>query len=389
MAHEVVMPRLGWNMEQGAVTRWLKQTSDWVDAGEILLEVESDKAVQEVEALESGFLRIPPDSPSPGQFVPVGTRLAYLLKEGEELPSQTKAGLVKKQADPEKDKEVTVEGSPMRIRPTISPRAARLAKALGVDWQLLKGSGRTGRIVERDIRLAAPPPTAPVSASSTSTIRRLTAEKMAASARTTAPVTLTTEVDATELVNLRKQCQQDDVAFNPSFTTLLARLVAHALTEYSYMNGRFEGETIVQPGSVNLAIAVDTERGLFAPVIQEAQAKSLHQIDEELTSLIDKARTGQLAPEQLQGGTFTLTNLGMYDIDAFTPIINLPECAVLGLGRITPKQVVIDAEQGSVAIRQMMVLSLTFDHRLVDGAPAARFLQRIKRLVEQPYLWLE
>jgi pyruvate dehydrogenase E2 component (dihydrolipoamide acetyltransferase) len=145
---------------------------------------------------------------------------------------------------------------------------------------------------------------------------------------------------------------------------------------------------IIQSGAVHIGLAVDTDRGLLVPVIREVQTKGLRQIAGETAAMTERARAGRLTPAELRGSTFTVTNLGMYAIDAFTPIINLPECAILGMGRIVAKQVVVDAASERVAIRQMMFLSLTFDHRLVDGAPAARCLQRIKQLVEQPYLWL-
>jgi pyruvate dehydrogenase E2 component (dihydrolipoamide acetyltransferase) len=247
------------------------------------------------------------------------------------------------------------------------------------------------------------------------TVRRLIAERMAASAHTAAAVTLTTEADATELVRLRKQLKDDAVGAGlapaqlapaqlapaqpvPSYNDLLAKLVAQALMEFPMVNARFEGDTIVQAATANIGVAVDTDRGLLAPVVRDAQAKSLRQIARESAMLIEKARSGRISVDELHGGTFTITNLGMFDIDAFTPIINLPECAILGVGRIVPKQVVVganpqwspdtDIETLRVAIRHMMFLSLTFDHRLVDGAPAARFLQRVKQYVEKPYLWL-
>ena len=221
-----------------------------------------------------------------------------------------------------------------------------------------------------------------------SPVRRLTADRLALSAHTTAPVTLTTETDATELVRLRRQLKEDNAERVPSFTDLLICAATRALVEHPRLNAHLDGDTIVQSGAVNLGFAVDTERGLLVPVIKDAPSKTLLRIAEETEALIEKAQRGRFQPEEMQGGTFTITNLGMYEIDAFTPIINLPECAILGVGRIVPKQVVVDADLEKVAIRHMLVLSLTFDHRLVDGAPAARFLQRIKRLVEQPYLWL-
>ena len=225
-------------------------------------------------------------------------------------------------------------------------------------------------------------------------MRQLTASRLAFSAHSAAAVTLTTEADATELVQLRRQLKEDGASLVPTYTDLIICLVAHALVEHPQLNAHFEGEMnhpsamIVQPGVVNIGIAVDTERGLLVPVLPAVQTKSLRQIAQESEVLIEKARSGKIHPDEMKGGTFTITNLGMYDINAFTPIINLPECAVLGVGRIVPKQIVLDADAEQLAIRHMLFLSLTFDHRLVDGAPAARFLQRVKQLIEKPYLWL-
>ncbi len=411
MAFEVVMPRLGWNMESGSLAEWLKRDGERVEAGEILFTVESDKAIQEVEALESGILRIPPSSPPAGQAVPVGTLLAYLVAPGEEMPLtaqaaaapspiQAPAPLQPAQAEPAPAPAALPTG---RRRLAISPRAARIASELGVDWAVLKGSGRTGRIVESDIRQAAaagvaarkeaaPLPAMPAFPAAAggailpvSPVRRLTAERLSASARTAAPVTLTTEADATELVQIRKRMAQDGAPLLPTYTDFLILLAAQALVEHPSLNARLEGDSILQPAAVHMGIAVDTERGLLAPVLRQAQAKSLRQIAMESAMLIERARLGRLGPDDLQGGTFTLTNLGMYEIDAFTPIIYLPQTAILGLGRVNPKPVVVDAETERVAVRHMLFLSLTFDHRLVDGAPAARFLQAVKGLVEHPW----
>ena len=471
-------------METGRLGQWLKQDGDRVEAGELLFTVEGDKATQEVEALDSGILRIPPDAPPPGQEVPVGTVLGYLLAPGENMAdsaSQSAGGRVpiadseshgtdnRSRIEQVSHQPSAISDTPSAIsptQPTISPRARRVAGELGVDWTGLTGSGRTGRIVERDIRQAAehatrntqyaitplarrlagdlgvdvdalaarlpgrrieradieaeaerlkveglkvaaikpsaPPPLGPPAPPPTraslpiTTVRRTIADRMATSAHTVAPVTLTTEADATELVRLRKQLKDDGGQPVPSYNDLLAKLVAQALLEHPMVNARFEGATtawpavttILQSATANIGVAVDTDRGLLVPVLRDVQTKTLRQIARESAALVDKARTGRISPDDLQGGTFTITNLGMYEIDAFTPIINLPECAILGVGRIVPKQVVIDAEAERVAIRQMVFLSLTFDHRLVDGAPAARFLQRVKQFVEKPYLWL-
>lgn len=404
------MPRLGWNMEKGTLVKWSREDGEHVQAGEILFVVEADKATQEIEALESGILRIPANSPPPGSEVPVGTLLAYLLKPGEELPdepssSRSAAAARRPAPRPAAGGPLPAQGTgrPAARAPKISPRARRVADELGVDWTSLTGSGRSGRIVERDVRQAAGrapvPATVQVShvtgsaAAPTTRIpltptRRLIAERMTAGAHAAAAVTLTTEADATELVRLRKQLTADPSHPPPSYNDLLAKLLAQTLVQHPAMNARLDDDAIVQYATVNVGLAVDTDRGLLVPVLRDVQAKRLPQIISESAALIEAARAGRIDPDDLQYGTFTITNLGMYGIDTFTPIINLPECAILGVGRIAARQVVVDAEAERVAIRHMMSLSLTFDHRLVDGAPAARFLQRLRQYVEQPYLLL-
>lgn len=460
MAIEIVMPKLGWTMEEGVLVEWIKQDGDSVAPGDILFTVESDKALQEIEAFDAGILRIPPDSPPTGSTIKIGVLLAYIVEPGETPPFElagaaVAAPVAKSVSAPAPSPQTLASGAPQisngearsaNGQPAISPRARRVAGELGVDWTRILGSGRTGRIVERDVRAAAAQPVAPAVPASTaveltpvarraaqelgvdlnqlaaqfpgkritredveaaaqtpapqtpaaemgtrqaiSNVRRVIAKRLAESAHTTAPVTLTTEVDATELVRLRGQLKTDTSRPAPSYNDLLAKLVAHALQEHPLLNARFDGDEIVQHRAVNIGIAVDTERGLLVPVIQDVGNKSLRAIAAASAELIERARTGTQRPGDLQGGTFSITNLGMYEIDAFTPIINLPECAILGVGRIVPRQVVVDVEAEKLAIRHMMFLSLTFDHRLVDGAPAARFLQRVKQFIEQPYLWL-
>jgi pyruvate dehydrogenase E2 component (dihydrolipoamide acetyltransferase) len=217
-------------------------------------------------------------------------------------------------------------------------------------------------------------------------VRAVIAQRMAASVHTTARVTLVSEVDATHFVEMRERLKQqvaEEWGFAPGYNDLLAKIVANALRKFPYMNARLTEDAIELLAHVNIGIAVDTERGLLVPVVRDVDRKSLRQFGEELRQLIERARAGRALPDDLTGGTFTITNLGTYDIDAFTPVINLPEAAILGVGRIAPKVVVRD---GQMVIRQMVTLSLAFDHRLVDGAPAARFLQYIKQLVEEPYL---
>jgi pyruvate dehydrogenase E2 component (dihydrolipoamide acetyltransferase) len=282
-----------------------------------------------------------------------------------------------------------VRAAAVGSEPRVSPLARRMAQDLGVNVGALAAQTPGRRITRVDIEAAArqgretPPQVTPISP-----VRRLIAERLATSAHTVAGVTLTTEADATELVHLREQLKSDPARAVPSYTDLMAKLCAEALREHPALNARFEGDTIVHPSAVAIGIAVDTGRGLLVPVVRDAQAKTLRQIATESAALIEQARDGRINADDLRGGTFTVTNLGMYEIDAFTPIINLPECAILGVGRVVPKQVVVDAAAERLAIRHMVFLSLTFDHRLVDGAPAARFLQCVKQFVERPYLWL-
>ncbi|MGW8318791.1 MAG: dihydrolipoamide acetyltransferase family protein, partial [Candidatus Promineifilaceae bacterium] len=217
-------------------------------------------------------------------------------------------------------------------------------------------------------------------------LRRVIKERMAYSAQTYAPVTLTTEADASELVRIRTGLKADpQMEVVPSYNAFLLKLTARALQEHAYLNASLDGDEIIYWQTVNVGLAVDTDRGLVVPVIQNAAAKSVHDLAIELADLLPRAKAGKALPDELSGGTFTITNLGAFNIDAFTPIINPPESAVLGVGRLIDKWVVVDKEP---SIRTMLSLSLTFDHRLVDGAQAARFLDRIRQFVEQPYLWL-
>ena len=268
----------------------------------------------------------------------------------------------------------------------------------------VKATGPMGAIVERDVmaylaecrpqrtapqdvtRAATPsvPPAAEAGASQIiplAGVRGLIAERMAASHRDTAAVTLTTEADATALVSLRKQLAQDGVAV--SYSDLFLTILAKALAEHPRLNASLIDDKVRIWPQIDLGLAVDAERGLIVPVVRDVGRKRLAQLAAETVELAERARSGRCTPEELTGSTFTLTNLGMYGVDAFTPIINLPECGILGAGRIVTQPAwVVD----HVEPRERIWLSLTFDHRLVDGGPAARFLQRITQLVEKPHL---
>lgn len=277
----------------------------------------------------------------------------------------------------------------------ITPLAQRMAEAFGVDLATVTSLFPNQRITRDEIEAtvrellrvrdrsgtapAVPPVRTPMS-----NLRRLIAERMALSAHTAASVTLTTAVDATELVRLREALRS--AGRTPSYNVILAKIVAAALREHPQLNSTLEGNEVILWSEVNLGIAVDTDRGLVVPVLRNVVNKTLSALVVESDDLFSRARAGKSHPDELIGGTFTLTNLGAYRIDSFTPIINPSQCAILGVGRITRQLVVSDDD--STAIRSMLTLSLTFDHRAIDGAPAARFLEYVCQLIEQPYLWL-
>ena len=292
--------------------------------------------------------------------------------------------------------------------PKVTPVAQRMAADAGVDVHQLTGTGPGGRIVKEDVKRAlkpaettapavapaafSPVPVPPLPAEEVSEriplkgVRAIIADRLGTSVHTTARVTLMMEVDATEFVSARERIKtkvSEEWGYAPGYNDLLAKIVAGSLRKYPYMNARLTPDSIEVLSHVNLGMAVDTERGLLVPVVRDADLKSLRQFGAEFRQMVERARTGRALPDDLNGGTFTITNLGMYEVDAFTPVINLPEAAILGVGRIAPKVV---PHNGSPEIRQMLTLSLVFDHRLIDGAPAARFLQHIKHVIEEPYL---
>jgi pyruvate dehydrogenase E2 component (dihydrolipoamide acetyltransferase) len=301
--------------------------------------------------------------------------------------------------------------------PKATPVAQKLAAETGVDLRAVTGTGPGGRVTKEDVETAiaqrskgaeekpiviSPAPLLPSSPTPLPAVevteriplkgvRAIIADRMGTSAHTTARVTLVMEIDATEFVALRERLKakvSEEWGFAPGYNDLLAKIVASALRKFPTMNARLAPDAIELLAHVNMGMAVDTERGLLVPVIRDADRKTLHQFGAEFREMVDRARKGRSLPDDLSGGSFTITNLGMYDVDAFTPVINLPEAAILGVGRIQPKWVYKPESPAAPVLRQMWTLSLVFDHRLVDGAPAARFLQYIKGLVEEPYLLL-
>lgn len=306
----------------------------------------------------------------------------FLQSRGEILPSVIES---KPFSPPTPATRVSAVPRRSRNLPTISPRAARSAARLGVDWTQLYGTGSHGRIRDRDVLAVADNIGSTPLTSSTATrkiqitqLRRTIANRMVTSLQQTAPVTLTTQLDVSSLIEFRERLKQSRESLTPSLTDCFIRLTALALREHPMLNARWRDEALELFEDVHIGIAVDTTEGLLVPVVRDAHRQSVYEIARQSRELIERARARQLTAHDLQGGTFTITNLGSLGIDAFTPIINYPETAVLGLGRIRdPAATSADA---SAPPRHQMTLSLTFDHRVLDGAPAARFLQTLARL---------
>lgn len=408
MAIEITLPRLGWSMDEGVFVQWLKQDGEAVQTGEPLFSLETEKAVQEVEATDAGTLALVPGGPVAGDTVTVGQVLGYLLAEGETRPEGLTAAAPAAGETPAASHApagapaAPTDLAPTASAPAVSPRAARRAAALGVDLREVTGSGYGGRIREQDVQAAAgrqPATTAkatttPMATATAGTVadqevplttaRRMIAERMVQSQSATAAVTLMTRVDATGLVTLRQQLRAAiDEASEPvpTYTDILLKLTAVALASHPDLNARWADDRVVRYGRIDLGIAVDTESGLVVPVLRQVPNLSLGQVAVRSRDLIERARARRLSADEMTGSTFTVSNLGPMGIDAFTPIINYPECAILGVGRIIRQPAVVGDQ---VVPRDQLSLSLTFDHRVVDGAPAARFLDHLRRLLENP-----
>jgi len=416
MPTPILVPRFGWNMESGVFQGWLKSDGDAIQPGDALFNLEGDKAVQEVEAIDAGVLRIPADGPKVGDVLAVGAAVAYLeggsssaariervaerkvppLEEPKlkshspSLPLRSTEGGAMPIASPAvrrlaREMSVdlakitgtgiggridagdlrTVESRPQTSR-TSSPRARRLAREKGVELSRIEGTGRHGRIRERDVLALG-------AGKALSSTRQSIADHLLHSVKSTVPVTLTTTADVTELVKWRER-QKATLDMLPTFTDLIVRITGEALRKHPALNARWVGERLEIATRIDVGLAVDTQAGLMVPVIRDVPALPLEELARQTKELAEKARTRRLSAGEMQGGSFTITNLGRFGIDAFTPIINWPEIAILGVGRIAKQPAVFE---GQIAIRHIITLSLTFDHRAIDGAPAAVFLQAV------------
>lgn len=460
MAEDLFIPKLGQTVEEVTLINWLVQDGDKVEHGQAVLEVETDKAVFEVEATDSGIIHIGPFKA--GEVIPVLTVVAIIGEKDdvfsaappptaaveeqistptlpEEKPTAASTATTPSQApaapaaaapgkvfaSPRARKLAAAEqvdlsivtpsgGGGVRVREMdvqaylssgparVSPIARRMAADAGLDLRTVRGSGPRGEITRADVEMAlaknavpaSPTPAAPKSVPlppmevaetlPLKGVRGVIAERMAASVHSTARVTLLMDADATDFAALREKLKAEkevEWGFAPGYNDLLAKACGCALRRFPYMNARLNGDVIERLARVNIGIAVDAERGLYVPVLRDVDQKDLRTLGSELRQRVDEIRANKILPEHLSGSTFTITNLGAYDVDGFTPVINIPEAAILGVGRIAPRAVVVD---GQITARRMLTLSLVFDHRLVDGAPAAQFLKYLKELIEKP-----
>lgn len=413
MKTEVLVPPLGQTVDVMTFAAWYKNEGEMVTQGEMLFAIETDKSTLDIEAPASGLLC--QVTAQPGDEVQALAVIAFIQPVTADTPEPltpnegAEPALFSdlSQPKPQQPQALSQPIPPLPARLFISPRARRLAEAHGVKLEALSATGPEGAIIERDVQAyldrqqgAAIPQTgsgitlSPSAGSETdeefelipfTSARATIAKRMLESATSAPQVTLTSEADATPLVELREQLRQNGimVSYNDIFIFILVR----ALGDYPQINTSLDGERagIKIWRQINIGLAVDTERGLLVPVVRNVTGKGLRQLAGETQSLIARAQAGQCTPDELRGSTFTLTNLGMFGIDAFTPLLNLPEGAILGVGRIKNQPVM---RGDAIVGRQMVWLSLTFDHRLVDGGPAARFLQRVVQLVEQPALLL-
>jgi pyruvate dehydrogenase E2 component (dihydrolipoamide acetyltransferase) len=442
---KVEMPKMGDTMEEGKILRWIKKEGDPVKKGEMLAEVETDKVNIEIEAFASGTLR--KILVSEGNSAPIGAAIALIgaadepLSEntggngatktpatrepgehspgnGQSVPAQVLSSTVAAQT---RSPAAPIPGKEGRI--FISPIARRIAQEHRLDYATLQGTGPNGRIIKIDVEAAlsrlqpvatampeavgvpgaqsVPPQALPASSTEPimasidtgevveiplTAMRRTIARRLSQSMQTAPHFYVTSVIDTDKLAALRQQINEyaatDPSPVKVSFNDLIVKAVARALVRIPQVNVSFAEDRILQKKQVHIGVAVALEQGLIVPVLRNADQRSILDIAREARRLSEAAREGKLRPEDFSGGTFTVSNLGMFDVDSFTAVINSPESAILAVGSITPTPVVVD---GQVIVRNRMKVTLSADHRAIDGAMAARFLQEVKRLLEEPF----
>ena len=382
MSTDVLMPALGFDMTEGLLARWLKNEGDPVEKGQAIAEIETEKATVEIEAAAAGILaRIIVHA---GETVPVGTLIGVIADAGEEVAAVTAPVPVSE----------TGEGAaPSEARVKASPVARKMAEEAGLDLSRIKGTGPGGRVVERDVQAAiaagsapAPPgvpavpaPGAPVPLNR---MRKMIARRMTESKAAAPHFYITVEINMDDAMKMREQLNAlAPEAERISVNDLVVAAAARTLARFPVLNASYREDNLEMHPQVNIGIAVALEDGLIPPVLRDADKKPLKRIAAESRALAERARTNKLRSDDLGGGTFTVSNLGMFDVDEFIAIINPPEAAILAVGAVTRRPV---AAAGEVRIAPLMKTTLSVDHRVADGAQAGRFMQEFKKLLENP-----
>jgi pyruvate dehydrogenase E2 component (dihydrolipoamide acetyltransferase) len=393
MATDVIMPALGMAQETGKILRWLKTDGEAVSKGEPLMEIETDKVTVEVEAPADGTLAL---RAAEGDEVDVGKAVAVIVGAGEPMPepgsidaAKTSSADAQPVADIEPEKVPTTQSQSSR-RQLASPKARRLAQEHGIELTAVAGSGPHGAVVAADVEALggngaiadAPPPGLEAGEEfSLGAVWARMAERMSESWRTVPHFFLLRQVEATRLLAWRESLRSRAGYEGVTHTDLLVKLCAVALREHPRVNASWRDGKVLASAGVHVGVAVALEDGLVVPVVHDADDLDLHELAARRKALVEAARSGRLRPEDVSGGTFTVSNLGMYGVDAFAAIVNPPQAAVLAVGRITDRVIPV---AGKAEIRPTLVLCLSFDHRVVDGARGAQFLDTLAGLMEEP-----
>jgi len=397
MAHNIVMPALEMAQENGKLLSWRKKEGDAVAKGEPLLEIETDKAVVEIESPAEGILA--GVKAHEGDVIPVGQTIAWIVMPGEKPPVETQASssgrrMDTKAASAAPAAAAKTSSAPASSSARISPKARRLAKEHGVDLSSVRGTGSDGEILAEDVMalVASPKPAkdaaVPGTLETMSSIARLMAERTTQSWTTVPHFFVVRELDAGAAVDAREKLGsaiEKAQGLRVTHTDILVALAARVLVKHPRLNSSWTGEGIRFNPEVNVGIAMAVSDGVVAAVIPGAQSKNLSEIAALRQELTERARSNKLRPTDVAGATFTISNLGMYKVDAFSAIINPPQAAILAVGRIADRVVPVDGKPG---IRPMMTMTLSSDHRVVDGARAASFLNDLADALQDPGKWL-
>lgn len=398
MARKMALPKIGVNMTEATVAKWLVKVGDTVADGDAIIEAETDKSTQEIYATDSGIVGAL--LVEEGDTVPCYADIIVFLDEGETYKAEESAkpataaapaAVVASVAAPVAAAVIVAPAVSTGARVRVSPLAKKIAQDNGIDYRMVAPGVPGGRIVKADVlaflqgggmagaQLGEILETIPMSAT-----RKTIAARMSESNLQKPCAALTTTADATAILALRKRYK--DKGIKLSLDAILAKIAAKTLTEHRNINSVLEGNNILIKRSINIGVAVDTDKGLTVPVIKNVDQKSLTEVGESLTDMAMDAKCGSLSMDNMSGGTFTITNLGMFGVEQFSAVINPPECCILAVGAV--KQTFVPDENGQPKLTSVFQMTLSFDHRIVDGAPAARFLHDFKEYVEMPELMI-